>query len=91
MPAAVHDNPARSRFELDADGATAVANYRIAGNVITFTHTEVPEHERGHGVASQLIDGALQAVRARKLKVVAHCSFVRDFLDKHPKFHDLLA
>jgi uncharacterized protein len=91
MPSAVRDNPALSRFELDAEGATAVANYRIAGKVMTFTHTEVPKGERGHGVASRLIEGALQAVRARGLKVVPRCSFVRDFLDKHQEFHDLLA
>jgi len=40
----VRDNTALSRFELDADDVTAVANYRLAGNVMTITHTEVPPH-----------------------------------------------
>ena len=91
MAAAVRDNPALSRFELDANGVTAVANYKIADGVITFTHTEVPPQARGGGTASRLIAGALEAARARGLKVVAHCSFVRAYLAKHPEFQDLLA
>jgi hypothetical protein len=86
----VRDNPALSRFELDASGVTAVANYQIAGNVITFTHTEVPPQARGGGIASRLIAGALQAARERGLKVVARCSFVNAYLAKHPEFQDLV-
>ena len=89
MPAILHDNPALSRFEMDDNGILAVANYRLAGDLITFTHTEVPPQARGHGLASRLIAGALGTARARGLKVVAHCSFVRDFLAKHPQYHDL--
>jgi Predicted acetyltransferase len=39
----------------------------------------------------RLIAGALETARARGLKVVAHCSFVRDFLAKRPtEYHDLM-
>jgi uncharacterized protein len=41
MSASLHDNLELSRFEMNDDGILAVANYRLAGNVITFTHTEV--------------------------------------------------
>ena len=91
MPATLHDNPELSRFEMDDDGVLAVANYRLADNLITFTHTEVPPRARGHGLATRLIAGALETARARGLKVVAHCSFVRDFLAKRPtEYHDLM-
>jgi uncharacterized protein len=33
----------------------------------------------------------LEAVRARGLKIVPRCSFVRAYLEKHPEFSDLLA
>jgi uncharacterized protein len=89
VPAILHDNPALSRFEMDDNGVLAVANYRLAGDLITFMHTEVPPQARGHGLASRLIAGALETARARGLKVVAHCSFVRDFLAKHSQYHDL--
>jgi uncharacterized protein len=91
MAAAVRDNPALSRFELDAGGVTAVANYRLNGEVMTFTHTEVPPQARHGGIASQLIEGALAAARDRGLKIVPRCSFVRNYVDKHPEVRDLLA
>jgi predicted GNAT family acetyltransferase len=91
MPAAVRDNPALSRFELDVDGVTAVANYQLDGGVMTFTHTEVPPPARHGGIASQLIEGALEAARARGLKIAPRCSFVKAYVDKHPEVHDLLA
>ena len=91
MSTAVRNNTARSRFELDVDGGIAIATYRIDGNVITFTHTEVPPRSRGAGVASRLIEAALQAARTQGLKVVAHCAFVQAYLTKHPEFRDLTA
>jgi uncharacterized protein len=91
MAAAVRDNPALSRFELDVNGVTAVANYQRNGKVMTLTHTEVPPEARHGGIASQLIEGALQTVRARGLKIVPRCSFVKAYVDKHPEVHDLLA
>ena len=65
MPATLHDDRELSRFEMDDDGILAVANYRLAGNPITFTHTEVPPQARGQGLASRLIAGALETARAR--------------------------
>jgi predicted GNAT family acetyltransferase len=90
MTSAVRDNPALHRFELDADGHTAVAYYRLAPGVITFTHTEVEPALRGRGIASRLVHDALDAVRERGLKVVATCSFVSAYLGRHPEFADLV-
>ena len=86
---AVRQNPALSRFELDADGATAVANYRLADGVMTFTHTETPSHLRGRGIASRLVEGALEEARAQRLRVRAGCDFVRAYLARHREFDDL--
>jgi len=87
----VRDNTALSRFELDADDVTAVANYRLAGNVMTITHTEVPPHARNRGIASRLIEGILVDARARGLKIVPLCPFVGAYFSKHPEDKDLLA
>ena len=89
--AAVRDNTALSRFELDADDVTAVANYRLAGNVMTITHTEVPPRARNRGIASRLIEGMLAEARARGLKIVPLCPFVSAYFSKHPEDKDLLA
>ncbi len=86
---AVRDNKAKSRFELDVEGAMAFANYRLAPGAVIITHTETPPNLRGRGIASELVQGALQLIRADGLKVVAGCGFVVDYLQKHPEFADL--
>lgn len=87
----VRNNTALSRYELDADGATAFANYRLAPGKVIITHTETPRPLRGRGIASKLVQGALEQIRADGLKVVAGCGFVVDYLEKHPEFADLEA
>jgi uncharacterized protein len=89
--AAIRDNTALSRFELDADGVTAVANYQLVGSVMTITHTEVPSRARNRGIASRLIEGILAEARVRGLKIVPLCPFVGAYLSKHPEDKDLLA
>ena len=88
---AVRDNPAMSRFELDLDGAVAVAEYELRDGVMVFTHTRTPPELQGRGAASKLIHGALLAARARGLKVRAECSFVVAYLKRHRDFADLEA
>ena len=85
----VRQNTLHHRFELDVDGHKAVAYYRLAPGLITFTHTEVPKALSGRGVGSTLVQGALEAARTQGLKVVAECPFVRGYIGKHPEFADL--
>ncbi|MFO1101821.1 MAG: GNAT family N-acetyltransferase [Methylocystis sp.] len=84
----VRDNPELNRFELDADGETALAYYRIDNGVMVFTSTQTPPRLRGQGVASELIRNALQFACARGLKVKGDCSFVADYLRRHPESAD---
>ena len=89
--AAVRNNDALSRFELDTGDGFAVANYHAAPGVLIFYHTEVPPQLRERGIASKLVHDALEQVRADGLKVVPRCDFVRHYIDTHPEFQDLLA
>jgi predicted GNAT family acetyltransferase len=87
----IRNNNTLGRFELDAEGETAVAYYRASPGTLTFTHTEVAPHLNGRGIGSRLVRGALDAARADGLKVVPRCSFVAAFIARHPEFRDLLA
>ncbi len=86
----VRDNEAKHQFELIVDGHTALAAYRLKPGVITFTHTEVPKELGGRGIGSQLAKGALDQARARGLKVVPLCPFIRGYIEKHPEYADLV-
>ena len=88
---AVRDNKAQHRFELDVEGQVAFASYRETPQAIIITHTETPRALRGRGVASELVKGALELIRADGHKVIAGCGFVVDYLDKHPEDRDLMA
>ncbi|WP_458760949.1 GNAT family N-acetyltransferase [Afipia sp. TerB] len=89
MTAEVHDNTAEHRFELEAEGHIAMAYYDLSGDVVTFTHTEVPPELGGKGIGSKLVRGALDQVRGRKMRVVARCPFVKAYIEKHPDYADL--
>ena len=89
--ATVRDNKAQSRFELDVEGGLAFANYRLTPAALIITHTETPRALRGRGIASELVKGALELIRADGRKVIAGCGFVVDYLQKHPEYRDLVA
>ena len=89
--AAVRDNKALNRFEMDVEDAMAFANYRLTPDAVIITHTETPRALRGRGVASELIKGALELIRADGHKVIAGCGFVVDYLGKHPEYADIAA
>lgn len=90
MTSEVHDNAAKQQFELIVDGHTALAAYRLKPGVISFTHTEVPKELGGRGIGSQLAKSALDQARARGLKVVPLCPFIKGYIDKHPEYADLV-
>ncbi len=89
MSEVIH-NKAHHRYELAVDGHIAATYYKLADGVITFIHTEVPPELGGRGVGTKLIQGALDQVRADGLKVIAHCPFVKAFIEKHADYADLL-
>jgi uncharacterized protein len=86
----VVNNSSQHRYELAVHGKVAFANYRLTPGTVIITHTETPPELRGRGIASELVKGALQIIRADGLKVVAGCGFVVDYLRKHPEFADLV-
>jgi predicted GNAT family acetyltransferase len=91
VDAGVKRNEQLRRFELEADGAAAVAYYELTDGVMNFSSTQVPASLRNRGIASRLIEGALDLARADGLKVTATCSFVRDFLERRTEYADMRA
>ena len=86
----VRHNEQQSRYELDTAHGTALAVYRVRGDQAVFTHTEVPPEDEGKGIGSKLVRAALEDARRRGLKIVPACSFVVDFVRRHPEYDDRL-
>jgi predicted GNAT family acetyltransferase len=84
MAASVRDNPAESRFEIHDDERLAgFAVYRLTGQDIAFTHTEVAPELSGRGLARQLVTEALDDARRRGLAVLPFCPYVRNVIARN--------
>jgi predicted GNAT family acetyltransferase len=87
----IDHNAGHSRYELRIEGTVVgVANYIRSGDTVAITHTGVETALRGRGLAGELIDFALQDARRSGLKVLPHCSFVSDYIDKHREYLELV-
>jgi predicted GNAT family acetyltransferase len=91
LSAQVVHNPAASRFEATVDGRLCVADYRLAGNVMTLHHTLVPPPLEGRGIAAALVAEALAHARRKAWRVQPLCSYVSRYMRRHPETLDLLA
>jgi uncharacterized protein len=87
----VRDNPTELRYEL-LDGETLVGliRYRLEPNAIALIHTEVEPAHEGQGLAGVLVQGALDDIRARGLRLIPICPYVRSWLGRHPEYADLV-
>lgn len=91
MTRAIKQNPDRQRFEWTEDNALSVLEYKLAGDLLTITHTEVPQALSGRGIASDLVKHALNTARSEGWKVRIECSYAATFVKRHPEYQDLLA
>jgi predicted GNAT family acetyltransferase len=88
----VRRDDAGSRYELLEHGeVVGIADYVVRGDVVVFPHTEIRRDRRGQGLGAVLIGRALDDVRPTGRRIVPACWFVREFVDEHDDYRDLLA
>ncbi len=80
------NNEVAQRWEAHLGQHLAVAEYRRRGDTIFFIHTEVPTALEGQGIASRLVQTALEDVRAQQLAVIPFCPFVAAYIRRHPAY-----
>ncbi len=91
MATEVRDHDEAGRYEVHVDGALAGwADRRVHDGAMVLPHTVVDPRFRGRGLAARLVRRALDDARATDLTVVPSCSYVADFLARHPDDLDLV-
>lgn len=81
----------RHRYEVTVDDEPAgFTDFVDHEGQRIFHHTEIGAEFGGRGLGSTLIGRALADTRSAGLRVVPVCSFVANYLDKHPELADIV-
>lgn len=92
QPAILRNNTVDHRYELvENDEVVAIAQYRVAGNEVTITHTEVDAENEGRGRGSELARQALDDLKMRGMRVVPACRFIASYIGKNEQYRDLVS
>jgi predicted GNAT family acetyltransferase len=88
---AIADDAESQRYVVRVDGRRAgLLQYRLHPDLIELVHTEIYEEFEGRGLGSQLISFALDDAREKGLAVLPFCPFVNDYIQRHPRYLDLV-
>ncbi len=86
----IHE-PDASRFTLnDGDELVGLIDYRITGDTMHLTHTEIDPRRRHAGLGGRLVQGALDHLRDNThYRVDPVCPFAAAWIDEHPEYAEL--
>ena len=89
----IHHDPANQEFTAGSPEQPAELAYSLPQEgVIDFTHTFVPEDQRGQGTADELARAGLAYARKENLKVLTSCEFMEAFVQRNKgEYQDILA
>lgn len=91
MTTTITDQDAAGRYEAHVDGVLAGFADRSRGDgTMVLPHTVVEPRFQGQGIAADLVRRALDDARADGLSVAPVCSYVADYLRRHPDDLDLV-
>lgn len=78
-------------YEATVAGANAAAVvYNGERDKVTLLATSVFPEFRGQGIASRLLSGVLDTLRAEGKKAILFCPFAADFVEAHPEYADVI-
>jgi predicted GNAT family acetyltransferase len=88
----VRDVPEHHRYEIrDGEQWMGLSAYKVAGDTIDFTHTEIDQAFGGRGLGKVLVTAELEDARRRGLQVLPSCPYVRKVIAEDPDaFLDLV-
>ena len=87
----VVDNSQDSRFELRIDDDLAgFLSYERDAELVAFIDVTTDPERAGQGLGLALVRGALDAASEAGLQVLPVLPFVRDYIERHPVYLDLV-
>jgi len=78
------------RYEMDEQGQTSWADYRLSGDRLYLDHVESPPALRGTGAAGRLMAALSADVRAKGLRITPICGYAAAWLRRSKEFGDLV-
>lgn len=91
MAGQVTEDAERERFELTVGGSVVGSlSYRARPGLVALLSTEVDDSHEGEGHGSELARCALDSARERDAQVLPFCSFVSEWISRHPDYGDLV-
>lgn len=84
------DNKEQNSFELIVDEQRSFIDYQKKQNKVYLLHTEVPESQKGLGIAAALVEKTFRYLDAGNVQIVPLCSYVLSFLRRHPEWDRLV-
>jgi len=85
------DNNGRYEVRIPGHEVAELTFSRPDPATMTADHTWVPRSLRGQGIAQALVERLMDDARARGVRVVLRCSYVRALAARHPEWDDLIA
>lgn len=86
----MRDNREMSRFEMDEQGMTSWADYRLSGDRLYIDHVESPPALRGTGAAGRLMEALAADAQARGLRITPICGYAATWLRRHKEYAALV-
>jgi RimJ/RimL family protein N-acetyltransferase/predicted GNAT family acetyltransferase len=92
-PIEILDNPVNQQYEAVRSGTViGLLSYRWTSvGHVELEHTYVTPRLRGHDVGALLVEHAIGIVRSRGARLAPTCSYVSEYIQRHPEHAELLA
>ena len=87
---ALRNDAATGRYEMDIEGQTVFADYRLGEGRLYIDHVESPVALQGTGAAGRLMTALSEDARARGLKITPICGYAAAWLRRSKAFGDLV-
>lgn len=87
----LRNNRGQSRYEMDEEGHTSYADYRLQGDRLFLDYVYAPPPLRGSGAAGRLMAALAADAREQGLKITPICGYAAAWLRRSHEFRDLVS